>query len=137
LDIGTGSGILAIAAAKLGYSPVHAFDFDPVAVKVARGNAEVNGVSSHVKLTQGDLTKLPWRPARRFDFVTANLISTLQIAEAERIAARVTPTGFLVLAGILDFEFGQVRKAYGSRGFRLVSSASQQEWRSGAFCRVK
>ena len=62
LDLGTGSGILAIAAAKLGYSPVRAMDFDPEAVRVARANARVNRVRQKLKIRRGDVTKLPIRP---------------------------------------------------------------------------
>src|SRR5208283_1062878 len=79
LDIGTGSGILAIAAAKLGYSPVHAFDFDPEAVRIARTNARANGVHKILRISRGDVAKLPIRPGRQYDLICANLISPLLI----------------------------------------------------------
>ena len=65
LDIGTGSGILAIAAAKLGYQPVRAFDFDSESIRVARENARKNRVDTKLKLTRGDVTKLPLKPAQQ------------------------------------------------------------------------
>jgi ribosomal protein L11 methyltransferase len=133
LDIGTGSGILAMAAAKLGCNPVRAFDFDPEAVRIARANARVNGVAQKLKITRGDVAKLSTSPSRRFDLICANLISNLLIAERKRIAAQLSPGGTLVLAGILKSEFGEVQKNYGELGLKLVSARSEKEWRSGAF----
>jgi len=133
LDIGTGSGILAIAAAKLGYSPVDAFDFDPEAVRVARKNLQANRVSAKVRLTRADITRQPLRPPRQYDLVCANLISTLLIAERERIVARLKRDGVLVLAGILKKEFALVQRAFEKAGLRLIASRVEKEWRSGAF----
>jgi ribosomal protein L11 methyltransferase len=134
LDIGTGSGILAIAAAKLGYAPVVAFDFDPEAVRVAKANARKNRVETKVKLTRGDVTKLPLKPARQADLVCANLISNLLIAERHRIVNRVRPAGTLVLAGILAVEFHEVQAAFEKLGLKLVAKRVENEWCSGAFC---
>ena len=133
LDIGTGSGLLAIAAAKLGYAPVHAFDFDPEAVRVARANAKANQVAEKLHITRGDLTKLPTKPARAYDMVGANLISTVLVAERKRIAARVKPGGTLVVAGILKPEFHLVETAFKSLGFQLIACKREREWASGAF----
>jgi ribosomal protein L11 methyltransferase len=133
LDIGTGSGILAIAAAKLGCSPIEAFDFDPEAVRVARENARQNRVQQRLSLFEGDVTKLPSLPKLRFDLVCANLISNLLMAERKRIAARVAPGGTLVLAGILQIEFHKVRESFEALGFQLVRQRDEREWSSGAF----
>ena len=136
LDIGTGSGILAISAAKLGYAPVHAFDFDPEAVRVARENANKNAVDSQVKLTRGDITTLPLKSARQYDLICANLISNLLVSERRRIVSRLKPGGTLVLAGILAVEFAEVERAFADAGLKLVTSRGENEWRSGAFCFV-
>ena len=136
LDIGTGSGILAIAAAKLGYSPVEAFDFDPEAVKVAKANADLNGVRRQVRIERRDLRRLPVSTARQFDLVCANLLANLSIEQAARIAYRVATGGTLVLAGILATEFDEVARAYGERGWKLVADRHVKEWRSGAFRRT-
>jgi ribosomal protein L11 methyltransferase len=133
LDIGTGSGILAIAAAKLGYKPIRAFDFDPEAVRVARANARVNRAGAKWKIMRDDVTKLSIHPARRYDLVCANLISNLLVEERRRIVAQLKRGGTLVLAGILKSEFGGVQKFYESLGLKLVSAKSEKEWRSGAF----
>ncbi len=131
LDAGTGSGILAIAAARLGYKPVDAFDFDPEAVRVARRNARRNRAA--VGFRRLDVTRLPLQPSRRYAVVCANLTSDLLRKERDRLVNRVAPGGFLVLAGILRNEFGSVRRAYSAAGLRLVAARSQGEWRSGCF----
>ena len=136
LDIGTGSGILAIAAAKLGFAPVQAFDFDPESVRVAKENARKNRVDTKLKPARGDVTKLPLKPARQYDLVCANLISNLLIAERQRIVNRLKPDGTLVLAGILAVEFGEVERAFASLKLKLVSKRVENEWCSGAFCFV-
>lgn len=136
LDIGTGSGILAIAAAKLGYDPVHAFDFDPESVRVAAANARKNHVAGRLTLTRSDLAALPLPAARRFDLVCANLISDLLIAQRWRIVNRLKPGGTLVLAGILAAEFAEVQRAFADCKLKLRSSRGEKEWRSGAFCWV-
>jgi ribosomal protein L11 methyltransferase len=133
LDMGTGSGILAIAAAKLGAGPVVAFDFDPEAVRVARENARRNRVFDQVRITRADLTQLPPRTTRRYALVCANLLSTLLIGERDKIIARVAPHGTLVLAGILHTEFDQVRSAFTAAGLRLVRQRTEKEWTSGTF----
>jgi ribosomal protein L11 methyltransferase len=134
LDIGTGSGILAIAAAKLGYSPVRAFDFDPEAVRVARANARANGVHKKLRIARRDLTKLPIRPARQYDLICANLITTLLISERRRMVAQLRRGGTLVLAGILKPEFSQVRKNFAELGLKLAARKIEHEWCSGSFC---
>ena len=132
LDMGTGSGILAIAAAKLGYSPVHAFDFDPQCVRVSRANARANRVD-RIRITRWDLTSLPIQGAERYDVVCANLLADLLMAQRDRILARLKPNGILVVAGILKREFSKVQRAYESTGLQLVASRVEKEWRSGAF----
>ena len=133
LDIGTGSGILAIAAAKLGYSPVQAFDFDTEAVRVARANSRANRVQGKLTIGHGDVAKLSPRPARKYDLICANLISDLLIAERRRIAAQLNRGGMLVLAGILKSEFLKVQTEFEHLRLRLVSSKTEMEWRSGSF----
>ncbi len=131
LDAGCGSGILAISAAKLGYGPVVAFDFDPDAVRVAQENAVANGVS--FRISRQDLTTFPRHSREKFDLVCANLIYDLLIQERERILALLAPGGTLVLAGILRTQFSKVQQACERAGLNLVASRSEKEWRSGAF----
>lgn len=131
LDIGTGSGILAIAAAKLGYAPVRAMDFDAEAVRIARANARRNRV--RIQIQQQDVARLPKRSREKYDFICANLISDLLLAEIVRITARLRPGGGLALAGILKEEFPQIARACKRAGLKLVRARRQGEWRSGLF----
>jgi ribosomal protein L11 methyltransferase len=133
LDIGTGSGILAIAAAKLGYGPIHAFDFDANAIQIARVNARRNSVAGKIHFWHGDVAKLPPRPLRKYDLICANLISDLLIAERRRIAAQLNHGGTLVLAGILESEFLEVQAAFEKLRLKLILSKTEKEWRSGSF----
>jgi ribosomal protein L11 methyltransferase len=133
LDVGSGSGILAIAAAKLGYRPVDAMECDPESIRIARTNARRNGVSAAIRFLRQDLTKLRRRSTRKYSVVCANLLSNLLTAERERLLARLHPNGVLIAAGILKTEFAQVQKAFESAGLRLTISRTQNEWRSGTF----
>jgi len=133
LDVGTGSGILAIAAAKLGYAPVHAFDCDPQAVLVARANARRNRVSAQIRFRQQDLTSLPRRAERQYSLICANLVSPLLLAQRSRLLARLPADGVLVAAGVLNEEFAQVQRVLSRAGLRLLAGRTEGEWRSGAF----
>src|SRR6266508_1329095 len=94
LDVGTGSGILAIAAAKRGASPVVAVDTDPLAVDAARENAVGNGVA--IPVGEGSAADVPGR----FDVVVANIVSPVLQRIAPHLAARLTSGGTLLVAGI-------------------------------------
>lgn len=133
LDVGTGSGILAIAAVKLGYAPVRAFDLDPDAVRVARANARRNRVSGKLRVRCQDLGKLPLPAARQYDLICANLTAPVLLAERRRIAGLLRPAGVLVLAGMLRSEFARVKSAYAALGLRVLAVRTGQNWRSGAF----
>jgi ribosomal protein L11 methyltransferase len=133
LDIGAGSGILAIAAAKLGCKPVHAFDFDANAIQIARVNARRNNVAGKIRFWRGDVSRLPLRPARKYDLICANLISDLLIANRRRIATQLNRGGTLVLAGILKSEFQKLQAAFEQLGLKPLSSKTEREWRSGSF----
>ena len=110
-----------------------AFDCDPEAVSVARGNARRNGVLAKIRIRRQDLTRLPRRGARKYSLVCANLVANLLLAERERILARLRSDGVLVVAGILKGEFRQVQRAFAAAGLRLTASRTENEWRSGAF----
>jgi ribosomal protein L11 methyltransferase len=135
LDAGFGSGILAIAAAKLGYAPIEGLDWDAEAIGVARANARRNRVSAGVRFRLQDLARLPRRPTRQYSLVCANLTADLLLAHRQGLIARVEPGGVLVLAGILKTEFPKLRQAFEAAGLGLAASRAAGEWRSGAFCR--
>lgn len=133
LDLGTGSGILAIAAAKLGYSPVWALDFDPSSIAVAQANARRNRVLNRIRFKQQDVTQLSLRPSRRYSLICANLITPLLLAQRWQIVAQLERPGALILAGILKREFGSVQAAYEGAGLKLMKKRVEKEWCSGSF----
>lgn len=135
-DIGTGSGILAISAAKLGYSPVYAIDNDPDAVSVARKNILKNNVSKSITLAVEDLLKLPIVPERKFDLICANLTSDLLISAKDKILSHLSSDGVLVVAGILKTQFTDVVNEYSKQGFTLKESAVEGEWQSGSLVKL-
>jgi ribosomal protein L11 methyltransferase len=133
LDLGTGSGILSIAAAKLGYTPIHAIDHDPEAIRVAKRNARRNRVGARIKFRELELNGFSARDGRTYDLVVANLTSDLLIHRRRLIARLVKKGGALVLAGILRREFFSLAAAYCGCGFRLALRSSRKEWSSGCF----
>jgi ribosomal protein L11 methyltransferase len=133
LDLGCGSGILAIAAARLGYAPVEAMDFDPDAVRIARENARRNGLLNRIRFQRQDVRQLTRTPKMQHALVCANLMADLLLEQRGRILARLARGGSLVLAGILKTEFEQVQRAYEAAGLRLLTARTEREWRSGCF----
>jgi ribosomal protein L11 methyltransferase len=131
-DVGTGSGILAISAARLGYGPIWATDFDPVCIKVARKNANGNRIADRIRFQCLDLIKQP-EGRGTYDLICANLMYDLLITERKKLVSRLKPEGRLVLAGILVRQFQAVQEVFETSGLKLVTSWSKGEWRSGSF----
>ena len=133
LDVGCGSGILAIAAVLEGFRSVKGFDIDPDAVQNANENAVRNDLSGSSQLDD----VIPLSPAERFaaDVVAANVLGPILIRFAKEIAALVKPSGKLILSGILDELYPEVAAAYEALGFRETDSELIGEWRTGLFCR--
>jgi ribosomal protein L11 methyltransferase len=125
LDMGCGSGILAIAAVKLGFAPVCAFDNDPDAVAIARENAALNGVA--IAFETCDLAA----NTARADVVVANILAPVLVEAAVLITAAVRPGGVLVISGILDAQYAGVLAAFVRRGFAEHANVLIDEWRSG------
>lgn len=132
LDIGTGTGVLAIAAEKLGYVPVKGFDFDPVAIRVARENASENGCEISQFAIQ-DLLGLPIQSNENYDVICANLIYDVLLEGQKQIINRLKESGILVLAGILTTQFQVISRSYESTGMCLVQKTENGEWTSGSF----
>jgi ribosomal protein L11 methyltransferase len=124
LDVGTGSGLLAIAARKLGAGRVAGNDEDPVAVEVARENAARNGVA--LELTGDPLPAIPGT----FDVVVANILSNVLVALAPDLAAKLAPGGVLLLSGILLPQEDEVRRAHLAEGLAPVPGGDRRdgEW---------
>ncbi len=132
LDAGCGSGILAIAAAHLGYRPIDAFDFDPDAVRVAEENLELNGVTGKIRLWVDDATTYA-APAGGYDLACVNILGHILKANAPRIIGWVRPGGYLALAGILNAEFDDLATAFTAAGAEEIDRKSLREWTSGLF----
>jgi ribosomal protein L11 methyltransferase len=120
LDYGCGSGVLAIAAAKLGATLVIGTDVDPQALNSSRANAQSNRVDAAFVVPDA-------LPARDFDIVVANILANPLILLAPAIAARVRPGGRLALSGILDSQVDAVVIAY-SRWFKLAACRRADGW---------
>ena len=131
LDVGTGSGILAIAAARLGVGEVHAVDSDPDAVASATANVERNGLGRRVRCAVADAATLAIEP---FPLVLANLLAAAHRALAARYAALVAPGGTLVLGGLLNGEADDVAAVVAAHGFARHDARSVEGWTSLA-CR--
>lgn len=122
LDLGCGTGILAIAAAKLGAHPVLAVDTDPDAIKNARENVLLNKVK--VEVTLGSLEKAPGS----FDLIMANLYSDLLIEMAEEISNKTVPGGMLMLSGILFQNNFSLSKRFKTLGFNKMKERYMEEY---------
>jgi len=124
LDVGTGSGLLAIAAAKLGASRVAGNDEDPVAVAVARENAARNGVD--LELTGAPADQIPGT----FDVVVANILANVLVDLAPALADKVAPDGVVLLSGILEPQEDEVRRAYLAAGLVALRAEDRRdgEW---------
>lgn len=131
LDVGCGSGILSIAAALEGFRDVHGFDNDPDAVRNANENAEANGLGA--LFSDGDLS-VPGTAAPA-DVVAANVLAPVLVRFAREVGALVNPGGRLILSGILDEQYDEVRAAYVALGFTELSNRLIGEWRTGLFAK--
>lgn len=125
IDLGCGSGLLAIAACKLGASPVFGCDFDPFAVVVAARNCQRNGAAA-VEIAELDVLK--WKPRRSYDVVVANLFSTVLIETFPVICKLLNPGGELVLSGILASQAWEVFEAGARAGLGFPKIVKKGKW---------
>ena len=111
IDVGCGSGILSIAAAKLGFNDIDGFDLDPDAIKVSRENAEINGILS-IRWKVSDIAQ--GINSRCADFIMANILAPVLIANASILVEAVNCGGVLSLSGILTTELEKVHEKFSS-----------------------
>jgi len=130
LDLGTGSGILAIAAAKLGASPVLALDVSPTSVAVARANIEANALSHLIAVEEGTLPQSGGVWEASFDLVAANVIADVIEDLSPYLVRSLKANGFLIAGGIirdrLDGIVGKLEEA----GVRVIDTLAEGEWRA-------
>jgi ribosomal protein L11 methyltransferase len=125
LDVGTGSGILALAAARLGAGHVLAVETDPVAVDAAEQNVALNNLSDAISVRQGSV---PLPQPQQFDIVVANIIARVIAELAPALAAALRPTGVLIASGIIAERSQMVEDALAAAGLSLVQRVTEGDW---------
>jgi ribosomal protein L11 methyltransferase len=128
LDWGTGSGILAVGAARLGAREVMAIDLDPVAARVAGENAALNGFGEVVQSGVASIEAVPADPP--FDRVIANIVPDPIIAGAPEIAAHLRPGGEAIVSGIIEWRAAEVLAALDAAGLELEETLVEEDWRA-------
>lgn len=125
LDVGIGSGILALSALRLGAGRAVGLDTDPLAVEAALANAERNGLADRLTATVGTL---PEAPERAYPLVLANLVAAVLVDLAPRLAAHVERGGILLASGIIEPKADAVLAAMDAAGLTAVSRHDDGEW---------
>ena len=136
LDMGTGSGILAIYAAKLGATKIDAYDIDPVAVRVAKENFKENGVEDKIHCDVSDLMQNADKTREKYDFVCANIVADIVIRLSECMGDYVKKDGLCAVSGIIEPQAERVKKAVSEKGFVLIDEEKENDWCAFVFKRV-
>ncbi len=123
-DIGTGSGILAIAAAKLG-AVVQAGDIDTMAVRIARENVDLNGVTDKVRVKAGNLGEVFKGQA---DIIIANIIADVIIDFLPELPALLKPEGLFIASGIIDTRLAEIVAKMEETGLRVIGEIKDSGW---------
>lgn len=125
LDIGCGSGILALAALRLGSERAVGIDTDPLAVAATRDNAKRNGLGDRLTAVEGTL---PAKADATFPLVLANLVAAVLVELAPRLAAHLAPGGVLLASGIIESRAGEVVDAMRAAGLAVAARRDDGEW---------
>ncbi len=125
LDIGTGSGILAIAADLIGAKSAIGVDIDAQSVKTAIQNAEINGVSEKTEFLVGDLAD---KITGKYDIVCANIVADVVMRLFNNVADFMRDDGILIVSGIIDMRADEVEKSAEEHGFKITESLMREEW---------
>lgn len=125
LDIGCGSGILSIAAVLLGAERATGIDIDPVAVKVARENAALNGLSEKTEFLVGNLNE---KITSRYSVVCANIVADVIMALAPDVPGLLAPGGRFLCSGIIDSRAEEVRAALLRAGLQITNTVTESNW---------
>ena len=126
-DVGTGSGIIAISAAKLGAGSVCAVDLDALAVRVAGLNIKRNMVEDIVEVSQGDLLQ---GVEKTFNMVVANIVAGVIIGMSETIYQKLEPSGIFIASGIIEDRQDEVIAKLQEKGFKIVELIEDKDWRA-------
>ena len=125
LDIGTGSGILAIAALKLGAASAEGVDIDPVAVRTAGENADRNGVGEKLTVLVGDLSE---KASGKYDLITANIVAAAIESLAPAVPGLLAETGTFIASGIIDTRKDEVIAAIEKTGLKVTEVREKRGW---------
>ncbi len=128
LDAGTGSGVLALTAWRLGAREVVAADSDADAIASARDNLALNGATAAIRLEAADFAEPPAMPAPPFDLVVGNLTGAFLVRHAASLAALAAPGGSLILSGILADEESDVARAFLAAGRTVATRLDEEQW---------
>lgn len=129
LDVGTGSGILALAAAKLGAASVYCIDNSSVAVESASANASINGLSDRIMVVSGTLDRAEAaRLAGQFDMVLVNILAHVIGGMAPELAQVLAPGGLLITSGIIEARRSEAEQPLLAAGLQLVGQAMIDDW---------
>jgi len=124
LDLGTGSGILAIICRKLGAGDIDAVDIDKLAVDVARENCDINGCGD-IDCYEGELKDVK---SEHYDIIVANIIADVIAAIASDVPSRLSPGGKFICSGIINTKKDKVEKALADAGFEILSQSEKNDW---------
>lgn len=128
LDLGCGSGILSIAAAKLGAQQIIGLDIDPIAVEATLENAEFNGVADKIIAEQGSLENVI-TSARRFDFIVVNILAKIILKMTDQhLGDTVRPGGIAIFSGIIDTQVDEVEAGLRKTGLEPYARRQQGDW---------
>lgn len=133
LDVGCGSGILAICAAKLGAGFCRAYDIDPVAVKVAQDNVQINEVDHKVECAESDLLAGVSLEGGQYDIICANIVADIIIRMSGEVASYLKDDGVLLASGIIASRGDDVVRALEAGGLKVMDSRVDNDWCAFAF----
>lgn len=124
LDVGTGTGILGIACAKLGAEKVLCLDIDKKAVGIARENIQINGVADRVKASSRDVAALEGA----FDLIVANLTEKILTKLRQALVSLLRPRGYLVISGIIIENRNMIEESFLTSPIELLRTLTEKEW---------
>jgi ribosomal protein L11 methyltransferase len=136
LDVGAGSGILAICASKLGAQYCAACDIDPIAVRTEKENAELNGCKNIDCFVSDLLSDVTLKDGREYDIVTANIVADIIIKMSPEIGAFVKNGGLVITSGVICEREAEVDAAMVSGGFEKITSEYDGGWCAGVFKKI-
>lgn len=132
LDVGTGSGILAITASKLGAKSIFACDIDPTAIKVARENVVLNEIDNIIC----EVSDLLNNVTGVYDFISANIVADIIIRMAPDVGKYLKIGGIIITSGIINTQADEVKNVMESNGFRVIDTIMENDWIAYAFRKI-